>query len=118
MSTVQREEIARKANINRDLLESRKLAEVFNKEYKPDVQLNYVDKFGRHMTSKEAFKQLSHQFHGKGSGNTKTKKQLDKIEAEKKKLAEHTLETTVSRGMSGAQAQQGKKHKTAGIRLQ
>jgi U4/U6.U5 tri-snRNP-associated protein 1 len=118
MSTREREEWARKNNANRDQLESRKIAEIFNKEYKPNVQLTYVDEFGRQMNQKEAFKQLSHQFHGKGSGNTKTQKHLDKIAAEKKKMAESSLDTTLAGGMTSAQGQQSKKHKQAGVRLQ
>ncbi|KAF2016958.1 hypothetical protein BU24DRAFT_141100 [Aaosphaeria arxii CBS 175.79] len=118
MSAREREDWARKNNANRDQMNSRKAADLMNKMYKPNVQLNYVDEHGRHMTPKEAFKQLSHQFHGKGSGNTKTQKHLDKIEAEKKKMAESALDTSLAGGMSNAQAQQGKKHKQAGVRLQ
>jgi U4/U6.U5 tri-snRNP-associated protein 1 len=118
MTTREREEWARKNNTSRDQMESRRLAEIFNKEYKPNVSLSYVDEFGREMNQKEAFKQLSHQFHGKGSGNQKTQKHLDKIAAEKKKLAESSLETSLSGGMSNAQGQQSKKHKQAGVRLQ
>ncbi|KAF2648833.1 hypothetical protein K491DRAFT_571787, partial [Lophiostoma macrostomum CBS 122681] len=118
MTKKEQEEWSRKNNANRDHIESRKLAEIFNKEYKPNVQLSYVDEFGRQMNQKEAFKQLSHQFHGKGSGNNKTQKHLDKIEAEKKKLAESSLETTLGRGMTNAHGQQTKKHKQAGVRLQ
>ncbi|KAF2800509.1 hypothetical protein K505DRAFT_320402 [Melanomma pulvis-pyrius CBS 109.77] len=117
MTPREREEWARKNNTNRDQLESRKLADIFNKEYKPNVELNYVDEFGRHMDQKEAFKKLSHQFHGKTSGNTKTKKHLDKIASEKKKLAESSLETTHTGGLGSARGQQAKKTKQAGVRL-
>lgn len=117
MSTREREEWARKANSNADVSESRRLAEIFNKEYKPNVELTYVDEHGRSMNQKEAFKQLSHQFHGKGSGNTKTKKYLDKVAAEKKKMAESSLEAGHG-GIGNAQDQQAKKLKTAGVRLQ
>ncbi|PVI05912.1 hypothetical protein DM02DRAFT_610254 [Periconia macrospinosa] len=118
MTPREREEWARKNNVAADQVESRKLAEVFNKEYKPMVELKYVDEHGRHLNEKEAFKMLSHQFHGKGSGNTKTKKHLDKIAAEKRKLAETSLDTTRSGGLSGALDQQAKKNKFAGVRLQ
>ena len=67
MSAREREEYSRNENARREQAESRVLSETFNKEYKPNVELKYVDEFGRHMTQKEAFKQLSHQFHGKGS---------------------------------------------------
>lgn len=48
-------------------------------DYKPDVQLQYVDDNGRLMNEKEAFRQLSHKFHGKGSGKKKTEKRVKKI---------------------------------------
>lgn len=118
MTPREREEWARKQNNNADVSESRKLAEIFNKEYKPNVELNYVDEHGRQMNQKEAFKQLSHQFHGKGSGNTKTKKHLDKVAQEKKKMAESSLEVTRAGGVGSAHDQQAKKLKTAGVRLQ
>ncbi|KAH7075328.1 SART-1 protein [Paraphoma chrysanthemicola] len=117
MTPREREEMARKANTNADMSESRRLADIFNKEYKPNVELTYVDEHGRTMNAKEAFKQLSHQFHGKGSGNTKTKKYLDKVEAEKKKMAQSSLEAGHG-GIGNAQDQQAKKLKTAGVRLQ
>lgn len=118
MTPREREEWARKQNTNADVSESRRLAEIFNKEYKPNVELNYVDEHGRQMNQKEAFKQLSHQFHGKGSGNTKTKKHLDKVAQEKKKMAESSLEVTRAGGVGSAHDQQAKKLKTAGVRLQ
>ncbi|KAH4226006.1 hypothetical protein HBI06_113350 [Parastagonospora nodorum] len=117
MTPREREEWARKANTNADVSDSRRLADIFNKEYKPNVELTYVDDHGRTMNQKEAFKQLSHQFHGKGSGNTKTKKYLDKVAAEKKKMSESSLEAGHG-GIGNAQDQQAKKLKTAGVRLQ
>ena len=48
--------------------------------YKPEVRLQYVDDSGRSMNAKEAFRQLSHRFHGKGSGKKKTEKRQKKIE--------------------------------------
>lgn len=120
MTPREREDWARKQNTNADMSESRRLADIFNKEYKPNVELSYVDEHGRQMNQKEAFKQLSHQFHGKGSGNTKTKKYLDKVDAEKKKMAESSLEASRSGGggLGNALDNQAKKHKTAGVRLQ
>ncbi|KAF2847119.1 DNA binding protein-like protein SART-1 [Plenodomus tracheiphilus IPT5] len=119
MTPREREEWARKQNTSADMFESRRLADIFNKEYKPNVELSYVDEHGRQMNQKEAFKQLSHQFHGKGSGNTKTKKYLDKVEAEKKKMAESSLEAGKSGGggLGNALSNQAKKNKTAGVRL-
>ena len=49
------------------------------KNYKPDVKLDYIDEKGHAMNSKEAFRYLSHRFHGKGSGKKKTEKINKKI---------------------------------------
>ncbi|XP_061429673.1 U4/U6.U5 tri-snRNP-associated protein 1 [Lethenteron reissneri] len=50
--------------------------------YRPDVRIEYVDETGRKLTPKEAFRQLSHRFHGKGSGRMKTEKRQKKLEEE------------------------------------
>ncbi|RKF62538.1 U4/U6.U5 tri-snRNP-associated protein snu66 [Erysiphe neolycopersici] len=92
MSAREKEEYARSQNALRDQIESRQLAEHFNREYKPNVELKYIDEFGRSMNKKEAFKHLSHQFHGKGSGKQKTEKVLKKIEDEKRILAKSSLD--------------------------
>lgn len=55
------------------------------KEFKPDVHLHYKDEFGRDMTPKEAFRQMSHQFHGKGSGVIKSEKRLKRIQEEQER---------------------------------
>lgn len=117
MSAREKEDYARQQNNYRDQQESRQLAEHFNKEYKPNVELKYVDDFGRHMNQKEAFKHLSHQFHGKGSGKQKTEKMLKKIEDEKRREAKSTLDSSQMAGMSGAVGQQLKKQRQAGVRL-
>lgn len=117
MSAREKEEYARQQNNYRDQQESRKLAEHFNKEYKPTVELKYIDEFGRSMDQKEAFKHMSHQFHGKGSGKQKTEKKLKKIEDEKRREAQSTLDASQSVGMSSAVGQQLKKQRQAGVRL-
>ena len=53
------------------------------KHYKPSVNIEYIDDGGRAMTSKEAFRYLSHKFHGKGSGKLKTEKRHRKVQEEK-----------------------------------
>ncbi|KAH7407330.1 SART-1 protein [Cadophora sp. MPI-SDFR-AT-0126] len=116
MSAREKEEYARSQNTFRDQVESRQLAEHFNKEYKPNVELKYIDDYGRSMNAKEAFKHMSHQFHGKGSGKQKTEKLLKKIEDEKRREAQSSLDGG-SGGMSGATAQQRKKRGQAGVRL-
>ncbi|KAM7394467.1 hypothetical protein PAMP_021270 [Pampus punctatissimus] len=50
--------------------------------YKPDVKIEYVDESGRKLTPKEAFRQLSHRFHGKGSGKMKTERRMKKLDEE------------------------------------
>ena len=47
--------------------------------YTPNVKLEYVDDSGRLLNQKEAFRYLSHRFHGKGSGKMKTEKRMKKI---------------------------------------
>jgi U4/U6.U5 tri-snRNP-associated protein 1 len=103
-------------NLDRERGEARKQAEMY-KNYKPTFELKYTDEFGRSMDAKEAFRHLSHQFHGKGSGKMKTEKHLTKIEAEKKRLAASALDSNQTI-MSSTQDAQAKKHKQAGVRLQ
>ena len=117
MSAREREEYARWENKQRDQAESRQMLDVFNREYKPDVQLKYVDEFGRSMNQKEAFKHLSHQFHGKGSGKQKTEKHLKKIEDDKKREAQSTLDSSQATGMNNAMGTTQKKNRQAGVRL-
>lgn len=77
MSAREKEEYARYENKLRDTQEAREAAARF-KDYKPDVKIEHKDEYGRTMSQKEAFKYLSHQFHGKGSGKQKTEKKLKK----------------------------------------
>ncbi|KAL8683553.1 MAG: hypothetical protein Q9186_000465 [Xanthomendoza sp. 1 TL-2023] len=117
MSARDREEHARWENKQRDQAESRQMAEIFNKEYKPNVELKYHDDFGRSMNQKEAFKHLSHQFHGKGSGKQKTEKHLKKIEDGKRKEAMSSLDASQATGMNSAMGATAKKNRQAGVRL-
>ncbi|KAJ9222216.1 transcriptional regulator family: SART1 [Paecilomyces variotii] len=117
MSAREREEYAQWENKQRDQQESRQMAEIFNREYKPDVQLKYVDEHGRLMNQKEAFKHLSHQFHGKGSGRMKTEKHLKKIEEEKKREAMSALDSSQHTGMNNAMGDAARRNRQAGVRL-
>ncbi|KXJ28213.1 U4/U6.U5 tri-snRNP-associated protein 1 [Exaiptasia diaphana] len=47
--------------------------------YIPKVKLDYVDEHGRQMTPKEAFRYLSHRFHGKMPAKMKTEKRAKKV---------------------------------------
>ncbi|PSR75548.1 hypothetical protein PHLCEN_2v9028 [Hermanssonia centrifuga] len=79
----------------REQQEARQNLESF-KNYKPDVNIVYYDEFGRELSQKEAWKALSHKFHGKGSGKMKTEKRLKKIAEEKKKEAMASGDTPLS----------------------
>ncbi|KAH7272087.1 SART-1 protein [Fusarium solani] len=117
MSVRDREEWARQQNTWRDQQQSRRMAELFSSGYKPNVELKYTDEHGRALDQKEAFKHLSHQFHGKGSGKGKTEKRLKKIEDEKRREAQSMFDASQSAGMSLAAQQQLKKRREAGVRL-
>jgi U4/U6.U5 tri-snRNP-associated protein 1 len=117
MSVREREEWARQQNTWRDQQQSRRLAELYQNGYKPNVELKYTDDHGRQVDQKEAFKLLSHQFHGKGSGKGKTEKRLKKIEDEKRREARSMFDASQNAGMSLAAQQQLKKRKEAGVRL-
>ena len=117
MSTQNREEYARQQNTWRDHQQSKRMAELFHAGYKPSVNLQYTDDHGRTLDQKEAFKHLSHQFHGKGSGKGKTEKRLKKIDDEKRREAQSMFDASQNGGMSVATAQQLKKRREAGVRL-
>lgn len=117
MSVRDREDWARQQNTWRDQQQSRRMAELFQNSYKPNVELKYTDEHGRSLDQKEAFKHLSHQFHGKGSGKGKTEKRLKKVEDEKRREAQSMFDASQSAGMSLAAQQQLKKRREAGVRL-
>ena len=48
--------------------------------YKPEVKLEYMGDDGKMLSTKEAFRHLSHKFHGKGSGKLKSEKRAKKQE--------------------------------------
>lgn len=53
--------------------------------YNPDVKLSYRDESGTELNTKEAFKYLSHKFHGVGPGKGKIDKKLKKIQQQRDK---------------------------------
>lgn len=89
----------------REQQEARENLEAF-KNYKPDVNIVYYDEFGRALTPKEAWKALSHKFHGKGSGKMKTEKRLKKIAEEKKQAAMASGDTPLSMNSAFQQRQE------------
>ena len=89
----------------REQQEAREGMEMF-REYKPDVNIVYHDEFGRELSAKEAWKALSHRFHGKGSGKMKTEKRLKKIAEERKKEAMASGDTPLSMNRAFQQRQE------------
>ncbi|KAL2265374.1 hypothetical protein VTJ83DRAFT_6474 [Remersonia thermophila] len=117
MSAREREEWQRQQNAMRDQHQARVMDQLYKEGYRPDVELKYVDADGRLLGQKEAFKELSHQFHGKGSGKGKTDKKLKKLAEEKRRMAESMLDASQNVGMSSAAGYQTKKRREAGVRL-
>lgn len=117
MSAREREDYARKQNADREYRISQIMSGMYRDSYKPSVNLKYIDEYGRELDQKEAFKHLSHQFHGKGSGAGKTDKKLKKIREEQRREAQSILDASQNVGMSSATAQQLKKRREAGVRL-
>ncbi|KAK4122601.1 hypothetical protein N657DRAFT_634649 [Parathielavia appendiculata] len=117
MSAREREEWQRQQNTLREQHQARVIDALFREGYRPDVELKYVDGDGRSLDAKEAFKELSHQFHGKGSGKGKTDKKLKKLAEEKRRMAQSMLDASQNVGMSTAASHQTKKRREAGVRL-
>ncbi|KAI0243629.1 hypothetical protein L0F63_003351 [Massospora cicadina] len=61
--------------------------------YRPDITIKHLDAEGNELTPKEAFRQLSHKFHGKSPGMKKIEKRLAQIE-NAKRLASMTSSDT------------------------
>lgn len=118
MSNRERDTYARQQNEAREAYLARLQADMFNRQYRPDVKLQYHDEFGRSMGQKEAFKHLSHMFHGKGSGKQKTEKRLKKIEDEKRDSAKGVLHAGEEGGFANVQGREGRRQRQAGVRLQ
>ncbi|KAK4164990.1 SART-1 family protein DOT2 [Cladorrhinum sp. PSN259] len=117
MSAREKEDWQRHQNTKRDQHQSRVIDQLYREGYKPDVKLRYIDAEGRSLDQKEAFKELSHQFHGKGSGKLKTDKKLKKMAEEKRRMQQSAFDAAQAAGMSSAARDQGKKRREAGVRL-
>ena len=64
--------------------------------YKPEVNLEYIDHEGRILNEKEAFRQLSHKFHGKGPGKNKIDKRMKKLMQESKLRQMSSIDTPLN----------------------
>ncbi|KAJ1501137.1 U4/U6.U5 tri-snRNP-associated protein 1 [Coelomomyces lativittatus] len=56
------------------------------RDYKPGINLDYFDDHGRVLSTKEAYRQLSHRFHGRSSGKNKQEKLMRKEEERRRML--------------------------------
>lgn len=70
------------------------------RDYNPDINIEYHDEFGRTLSQKEAWKRLSHVFHGKAPGHKAQEKRLRRIEEEQRR--ERLLAGDTLSGMSKA----------------
>lgn len=61
-----------------------KLVGVRDNDGPKEILLDRLDEFGRVMTPKEAFRKLSHKFHGKGPGKMKQEKRMKQYQEELK----------------------------------
>ncbi|KAG1225588.1 hypothetical protein G6F35_003332 [Rhizopus arrhizus] len=79
-------ELEREREREREREEAQRMKEfeLAMQNYKPEVNLEYTDNKGRVLKTAEAFRFMSHQFHGKTSGKTKTEKRMRKIEEERR----------------------------------
>ncbi|PWN37231.1 uncharacterized protein FA14DRAFT_159378 [Meira miltonrushii] len=93
-------------NRKRELEDARKVQDRF-KDYKPDFEIKYHDEFGRTLNNHEAWKRLSHIFHGKAPGKKKQEQRLQRIELEKKR--EKMLAGDTPTGMTKAFAERAEK---------
>lgn len=97
-------------NRKRELEEARRAEERF-RDYRPDVEIKYHDQYGRELNNHEAWKLLSHTFHGKMPGRAKQEKYRRKVEEERRreKLAAGDS-NDMSKAFRERQARQGQAH--------
>lgn len=48
------------------------------KDYRPEVNIHYVDEKGRVMDQKDAYRELSYKFHGRNPGKKQTEKRISR----------------------------------------
>jgi U4/U6.U5 tri-snRNP-associated protein 1 len=110
LSQKEREEIAVHENRQREMQEAMEAQRRFV-NYKPDVKIEYRDDMGNLLSTKEAYRHMSHQFHGNASGKRKVEKQLQKQAEERKKESRSLFQ-------ADPEAEGSTKRKKVGVRLQ
>lgn len=103
-------------NRMREVEDARRAQSKF-KDYKPDIEIKYHDEFGRQLSQHDAWKKLSHQFHGKAPGQKKQNQRLQRIENERKQ--EKMMAGDTPSGMTNAFAERaersGQAHMVLGV---
>ncbi|KAG5564936.1 hypothetical protein RHGRI_000965 [Rhododendron griersonianum] len=61
-----------------------KLVGIYENDGQKEIRIERLDEFGRILTPKEAFRLISHKFHGKGPGKTKQEKRIREYHEELK----------------------------------
>lgn len=61
-----------------------KLVGIYDTDRQKEIRIERTDEFGRILTPKEAFRLISHKFHGKGPGKTKQEKRIRQYQEELK----------------------------------
>jgi U4/U6.U5 tri-snRNP-associated protein 1 len=85
------------------------------KDYKPNVRLEYYDGKGRVLSTKEAYKELSHKFHGRTSGKNKKEKIQRKEDEQRRMMTMASGDTPLN--LASAMLERQKQLGTAGIVL-
>jgi U4/U6.U5 tri-snRNP-associated protein 1 len=81
------------------------------RDYKPVINLEYRDEFGRILNTKEAYKQLSYKFHGKQPGKLKTEKRLKRV------AEEMALQRAENSSLKGVEALMERQRETGSAHL-
>ncbi|XP_077253263.1 SART-1 family [Tasmannia lanceolata] len=75
-----------------------KLVGIYENDGSKEIRIERTDEFGRIMTPKEAFRMISHKFHGKGPGKMKLEKRMKQYH-EELKLKQMKASDTPSQSM-------------------
>ncbi|CAI5449921.1 unnamed protein product [Caenorhabditis angaria] len=62
-------------------------------DYHPDVNISYVDKKGREMDAKDAYRELSYKFHGRNPGKKQLEKRANRKDKEERMLKTNSYDT-------------------------
>jgi U4/U6.U5 tri-snRNP-associated protein 1 len=95
-SQKEREQYAMEQNRAWEIEDAQEMQKIFA-NYKPNIDIRYSDDMGRELNTKEAYKHLCHQFHGKGPGKAKLEKQLQRMSEEREMEAASIFEADTNK---------------------